>query len=90
MERITFTEFLEWIQFLEQEEWHKRTKLEYYLAQIAAEMRRSTLVAADAKKVKISDYLLSFGEQTGADPEERIKHSKQTWASILGVNIGKN
>lgn len=79
MEKITFTEFLDWSQFLEQEE-RRRTKLDWYLAQVAAEVRRGTVTKP--KTVKVSDFFVSYMEP---GTEDRMKRSKFAWGIALKI-----
>jgi len=53
---ITFSEFLEWCEFLNWED-ERQTKLDTYLAQIAAEIRRGQV--KHPRNVRISDLLLT-------------------------------
>lgn len=79
-EEITFTEFLDWLEYLKWEE-ARETKQDAYLAQIACETRRGWV--SEPKKVKMDDFILKFGEP--AKPS-----SKDVWASILGIKLDKN
>jgi len=57
---------------------------DYYLAQIAAEIRRGW--AQHPKKVKTSDFLLNFGlEESEEDFQQRNKKSKGFWFRALGI-----
>lgn len=78
LERITFSEFLDWLQYLE---WAERrdTKSDYYLAQIAAEVRRGYVKSP--RQVKVKDFLLKMQR-----PEQRLS-SKQTWLQALGIKL---
>ena len=80
---MPFSEFLEWLEFLRQEE-RRHSKQDWYQAQIAAECRRSFVESPN--KVKVTDFLLV--EQT-VDPEaqERGKKSKAAWAAFLQVDV---
>ncbi len=80
-ERITFDEFLEWISFLEQEE-VRTTKGDLYLAQIAAEVRRSYVT--NPREISVEHFILgSVKKESTEAPEERIQKSKSAWLSIM-------
>lgn len=83
-QRITFLEFCEWMEFLSLEE-DKDTKQDYYLAQIAAEIRRSFV--KDPKTVKVKDFLLQrkVQERTVGKAEK----SKQFWGQALNMDLGR-
>ena len=78
IKRITFSEFLDWLQYLE---WAERrdTKNDYYLAQIAAEVRRGNVKSP--RLVKIKDLLLKMQK-----PKQRLS-SKQIWLQALGIKL---
>lgn len=92
-DRITESEFEDWLLFIQQEE-HRTTKVDHYLAQIAAEVRRTNV--KNPSKVKLQDFLLKFKQ---AEPpvsrpsKEKVvgkpEGSKHIWASILKVDVTK-
>ncbi len=87
-ERITFSEFLGWCAFIQWEETHHTTKLDMYLAQIACEAKRASLVKPSA--VSIKDFILvPKKEEAPESKEERMKKSKAIWMSALGINLDK-
>lgn len=80
MSRVTFTEFIEWLEYLKLV--HRRnSKRDMYFAQIAAEVRRGYV--KNPSKVKVDHFLL--GEKTPG--EEKSHNSKQTWAAALGITL---
>jgi hypothetical protein len=87
-ERITFSEFEEWCQYLDIEN-TVHSKLDWYLAQIAAEVRRT--ISKDPKQIKASDLLLKFErkEATSSIPtatkKDGWKVSKAAWMTGLGI-----
>ena len=83
--RITFTEFLEWLEFLKWEE-NKHTKEDFYAAQVAAEVRRGNVKYP--AQVKVQDFLVRVTHD--GSPKERMKHSKRAWAAHLEVDMGQN
>lgn len=81
---------------------HERPDLEhYYLAQIAREIRVVLYKAADAKKFKINDFLITFEEKAppikektkAVSPEEEIeiktKTSQSFWFALTGFKNSK-
>jgi hypothetical protein len=92
--RIGYSEFVEWIVYLEQLE-KKHTPEHYYLAQVAAELRRT--IAKDPEKVKVTDFLLQYEKQveapkpvTQVEGLERMRRSKSAWFAACGINPGNN
>lgn len=99
-EQITHSEFLEWMEFLALER-NKARKLDYYLAQIAFELRRSNV--KNPGRVKLGDFLLKFVSRAvpsrmDFDPDDDEKYrehvateSKNAWfAALGGFNPGAN
>ena len=92
MEKTTSKEFLEWIAFIEMER-NEREKIDYYLALIATEVRRSYV--KNPRSVNVEDMLLNFKphkaqevplSQAEGEPDKRIAISKAYWFGVLGVN----
>ena len=81
-ERITFTEFLDWIAYLD---WEERTpsKQDLYLAAMTAEVRRSWV--KNPKSVKAKDFL--FERLPATDP--KVQKSKSSWATALKMDLKK-
>jgi hypothetical protein len=67
--QITYSEFLEWQEFFRLET-EKHTKADWYMAQLAAEIRMSFV--SEPKKVRMKDFLLRF-----ATPEEITESSSE-------------
>jgi len=82
-ERITHREFLNWLEFLDWDEKH-HSKSDYYLAQIAAEVRRSFV--KNAKKVKTNDFLLQYKDANAPSG----KDSKSAWLGFFNIKPEKN
>lgn len=78
--RITFTEFLEWLEFLDKEE-ARHSKTDHYLAQITAEIRRGYVT--DPNKVDSRDFLLRVKTVGSQHPST----SKAIWAAHLKVKL---
>lgn len=90
MEKTTSSEFIEWMAYLDLE-MHQTKKEDYYLAQVAAEVRRSFVKSPQSVHVK--DFILSFtqtkksvpvGEQS-PEVEDSLQRSKDFWHSVLGI-----
>jgi len=82
-ERITQSEFLEWLQYMDWEETVYRSKTDYYMAQIAAEIFRT--VAKDPKTVRTDKFLLKFVTSVQKVARaDAIKASKMRWFAITG------
>ena len=81
--KLTFRELLEWLQFLDMEE-RRHTKQEYYLAQIAAEIRRGQVKSP--AQVKMNDFLISLKPKVEKKPEG----SKHIWAAHLKIKLEDN
>lgn len=80
-QQMTYTEFLDWLTFLSMEE-ERHTKQEFYLAQIAAEVRRGHV--KHPAKVKMTDFLM----KSKAAPSTSVRpNSKSIWASHLGIKL---
>jgi len=86
----TSTEFVDWLQYLEQD-WNRPRREDWYLAQVAAEVRRSRVM--EPGKVKTKELLIEFesGERTddGNKPTEeqlatRTARSKAAWFTRVG------
>jgi len=80
-ERITYSEFVDWITFLKREEGQAKRQ-DYYMAQIAMEVRRSYV--KNPKTVKLKDFI--FETETKAEPKSPSK-SKSIWAAVLNVKV---
>ena len=89
------TEFADWQRFFEQDLTFPRRE-EYYLAQIAAEVRRT--IAKDPKAVAASEFLLKFDargkareatdeEVTDEDHEASLARSKAAWLAIVKAPV---
>jgi len=82
MGRLSYTEFVEWIEYLALVN-RRNEKRDLYLAQIAAEVRRGYV--KHPGKVKAEDFLL--GEKP---KQERSADSKKMWFAALGIDPKKN
>lgn len=78
--RLTYTEFLEWLYYLD---WERRqhSKLDHYLAQVAAEVRRTAV--KHPRTVKTKDFLFQPAEPAAQQP------SKSVWLAALHVKPKK-
>lgn len=88
----TSNEFKEWCQFLS-DEWQAPKREDYYLAQIAAEVRRT--IARNPQRVNVKDFLLRFKFPkkghvlTEKEKAQRLAASKARWFAIVGMKGGK-
>ncbi len=90
---IPSTEFLEWIAYLDEEEisrFNRREKEDYYLAQIAAEIRQSYV----KERVKIETFLIKFEKvkelvKPKKTVEERTKKAQAFWSAVLKLTKRK-
>lgn len=93
----TSREFVEWIEWLDQEE-KRITVNQNYMAQIALEVRRSWI--KDKRTLKIKDFILPFQKEgqkkkkkrekmNELSVEERIKKSKSFWFGLCGISGNK-
>lgn len=80
-------EFVEWLAFLELK-WKEREKEEYYLAQIAAEIRRGNV--RDPRKVDVENFLLKFKAGPKKKDPPSLVESKAFWLTALGIGTEKN
>lgn len=81
-QRITYTEFLEWLEFIL---WDQKrvTKRDFYLAQIAAEVRRGWVKSPHS--IKMKDFLIGSGDDKPVE-----SNSKGIWMRHLGMKIEEN
>jgi len=88
---ISSTEFMDWIVYLDDKEINEFRREDYYLANIAAEVRRSYV--KDPMKVKIDSFLFNFKsekkEKKKMSIEERTKRAKSFWGAIVGSSVRK-
>ena len=88
---ITSTEFINWIVYLDDDS-NRFYKEDYYLAQIAAEIRRSYV--KDPMKVKLKSFLMKFERKNKPKKpkmtvKERTKSAKTFWLSLMKGPKGK-
>lgn len=83
--RITYRECAKWLTFIVEEE-QRPTKNDYYLAQIAAEIRRG--LVKKPNEVKVKDFLISFEKEGTVVPKPGSK-SKSIWMAGLGIKTPK-
>lgn len=82
---MAYSEFLEWLEFLEQEK-NEHSKLDWYLAQIAQWICKVN--SENPKKVEVSDFLLKFSVAEEKE-EQTPEQAKQVWAAALGISLPK-
>lgn len=88
MRETTSSEFIEWCEYLDLEETHGFHRTDYYLAQVAAEIRRMN--SKNPRKVKLLDFLLKFKRKEAdkpkpGDADGRMQQSKQFWKALTGI-----
>lgn len=93
MRQTTSTEFLMWMEYLDEEEGRNK-KYEFYLANIIAETRRSWV--KNPSKVKLTDFLFhpesrdKKPEVKAASPDkDKLDAYKQIWFTATGLNSKK-
>lgn len=83
-DKTTSSEFVDWIFYLDWLDTDGFRKDDFYMAQIASEIRRSFV--AKPEKVKLHDFLLKFKEPDAPvqlSPEQRMKRSKSAWLGLF-------
>lgn len=89
--------FVQWMEYLKvikiQEDLTTTSKLDYYLAQIAAEIRRTAV--KNPLAIKIEQMLLSFRfgrkkEKSIGTSKEKVEVSKSFWCGISGLIRKRN
>lgn len=81
--RITYSEFLGWVEYLQ---WEARqtSKQDLYLAQIACENRRNWV--KDKKIPKLYDFVFKIPEPAPKlNPAQRVARSKAVWGMVARV-----
>lgn len=80
--RITYSEFIGWVTFLEVEQ-ERVSKQDFLLSQIAAEIRRG--MVKDPKKVKVEDFFVRYVATKSDKENQRAKRSKSAWLAAAGI-----
>ena len=82
------SDFINWMVYLEEEP-NKFNALYFYLAQIAAEVRRSFIKHPD--KVKTKNFIIKFIKivDKKSSNVKKAKQSKSTWLRWLGIDRKK-
>lgn len=87
MTETTSSEFVDWVTFRRMD-MNNPSRIDYYLAQIAAEARRTYV--KHPNKVKVTDFLLKFTPKkdankplTAEEVQQRAQTSKSVWMGIL-------
>ena len=84
MIKTTSFEYSIWLEYLaerKEKEANEFNPIHWYLAQVAAEVRRS--MVRHPEKVRLSDFILSF---SSAKPPKKLtlEETKAIWKSIVG------
>jgi len=85
--RTSSTDFVDWIVYLNEEP-NRFNPLFMYIAQLTAELRRSWVTSAHAKKVKTEDFIIKFVDKKEV-VKQKAKASKKAWFGFLGMNKTK-
>jgi hypothetical protein len=92
----TATEFSEWLVFLDMQETELFAKQDFYLAQIAAEVRRSWVSKESRQSVKTEDFVIKFQTKTPrkkkaqeTDSRYSMQVSKAAWLAAVGLGKKK-
>ena len=81
----TSSEFVEWLVFLQEEEWEETTTTHYYLAQIAAEIRAIREGFSESPKgVSIQDCILKFTTETAEAVADKPVPA-DSWSTMRGL-----
>ena len=86
MQETTSSEFVDWMEYFNQEInfFHRE---DYYLAQIATEIRRT--IVKNPRTVKVKDFIIKFlrkdEKSLQKDAEEKTKQSKAFWLGAFGI-----
>jgi len=82
----TSREFVRWQRWLNDRAYADE-KIDWYLAQIAMEVRRA---ASDSGTFRIKDYLLDFEPEAEKDPEASRIESMMFWEHLIFSGSDKN
>lgn len=74
-----------WLEYLDKEV-HEFHREDWYMAQIASEIRRG--IVSNPRSVKLKDFILKF--TGGSEAARNPMSSKKTWLSIFGIKEKKN
>jgi hypothetical protein len=77
---MTSSEFVMWAVYLE-DQWQEVTKEDYYLAQIALEVRRTK--AKNPAALKLKHMLIQFASKTKKSTQETLQASKNYWMGLV-------
>lgn len=84
--RTTSNEFLDWVEWMDREEWDEHHREDYYMAQLTAEVARGHTKGG---KVRVENYLLKFRTVEDRKPitqtelGARVAVSKAKWAGVV-------
>ena len=81
------TDFVDWMVYLNEEP-NRFNPLFMYIAQLTAELRRSWVTSAYAKKTRTEDFIIEFVDKKEVI-KQKVQQSKKAWFSFLGVNKNK-
>jgi len=92
LKEVTHREYRLWMVWLEQDQ-DRTTPDQYYLMQIAQEVRR--VLSRNKKSIKLRDFRIRFTRKktkpkTQRDKDEATKLSRARWFSFLGMKGSKD
>ena len=85
MNKTTSTEFIMWQDYLEKQKTEEVTKLDWYLAQIAYEIRLSNW-KIKSKQMRINDFFSKFKKSVKQDIPSTAQSIKNALMGILGLS----
>lgn len=89
MKSMTHREYLTWLEWLDQQ-WDEPSRSDYYLMQIAAEVRRGYVASRYARRIRIPDFRLRFQRpRRPRNLREATRWAKAKWFAALGITKGK-
>ena len=82
MQSNTSLEFIDWCIYDQELKWQEKEKIDYYLAQIASEIRRiATAFGGDKSKTSIQDCILLFEMTEGKESKTLLSQEPRTHRS---------
>ena len=96
-QRVSSIEFIDWLVYFEEVD-NERSSLEYYLAQIALEIRHTNT----KRRYKIKNFLLDFEkvivksvkdlspEEYEAEKKRLTEEAKSYWVNVLSIKKKQN
>lgn len=86
IDKHTYREYQMWMAYFE-EEWKEPTLSDYYLMQIAQEVRR--VLSKNPNNVKLEDFQIKFQDKESEPKKYDPDLSRAVWTSIANQSKGK-